>query len=66
MKASDKSKYLPKRIQIRVAKSGATAAAMAKKFPYDDDLNAMRFNVINGLKSGQPLQEGRAYKIISQ
>jgi predicted Zn-dependent protease len=66
MNASDKLKYRPKRIQVRVAKSGATSATMSKKFPYDDDLNTMRFNVINGLKTGQALQQGRAYKVISQ
>lgn len=63
---AQKRQYGPKRIQLRVASSGMTIADLAKTFPYDDGLNELRFKVLNGIESGQLLQAGRLYKVISQ
>jgi predicted Zn-dependent protease len=66
MSASDKSKYRPKTLSFRVAKSGDTIQSMSSRFPYNDGLNADRFRVINGMNVDEQVRANQAYKIIVQ
>lgn len=66
MTSSDKSKYRPKRIQMRVAGAGDSVASMSTRFPYDDGLNSERFRVINGLSFNEQVRANSAYKVIVQ
>ncbi len=63
---SDKNKYRPKTLSMRVAKSGHTVAAMSARFPYNDGLNEERFRVINGMGAGEQPRANQAYKVIVQ
>lgn len=56
----------PKTIQVVTANAGDNVASLARRMPYNDNLNEMRFRALNGLNDNENIVTGRKYKIISQ
>lgn len=63
---SQKNNYRPKSLTLRVAKAGDTVQSMSADFPYNDNLNAERFRVFNGMSAGEQVVPQQAYKVITQ
>ena len=66
LSSAEKRKYRPKKLTLRVAKSGDSVGTMSARFPYNDGLNSERFRVINGMGASDQPVKGAAYKVIVQ
>jgi len=66
LSSSEKTKYRPKKMSFRVASSGDSVQSYAKRFPYNDGLNEMRFRTINGMSPTEQVRSNQAYKVITQ
>ena len=66
LSTTQKNSYRPKSLSMRVAKSGDTVQSMSANFPYNDNLNAERFRVYNGLNPGEQVIPQQVYKVIVQ
>lgn len=63
---AEMKKYKPKRL-VSVKSSGLQSVEeVAKKMPFNDGLNVLRFRTINGLKPHETLKKGQVYKTIIQ
>jgi predicted Zn-dependent protease len=63
LSAQEKQSLRPYRVEIITAKSGDTAATLARRQPLDA-LSEDRFRVLNGLKPGTDVVVGQRYKLI--
>lgn len=61
---SEKSGAAPMRIAVFTASAGDTAASVAARMPFNDNLKEQRFLTLNGLNPGDALVPGRRYKTV--
>lgn len=63
MTANEQQNIRPYRVRMIVAGAGDSVASLARRQPFTN-LQEERFRVLNGLKPGENLSAGQAYKII--
>lgn len=62
---AEKSSVRPARIAIVTAGAGDTVSTLSSRMAFDD-YREERFRVLNGLKGGENVTAGRAYKVVAE
>ncbi len=65
LKSKELAKLQPYRLDIYRVKSGDTPGRIARRMPLGDD-SLGQFQVLNGLRQGEPLRAGQRVKIITE